>query len=502
LSSPWPYLRIFFVVSLLGGGIGAFLLVWPRSPKPIPLMHLSTIERSLRGLHPTPPEDLCRAMREENLHGAFRELDCLITIRRAFPKDGAVLDPLLLRKLRQIHQRLRHESVDWRTVARWKYLYMLGARLYPVQNEQAQRAPIPVYEVNGHHLAVPFWIKESQRREVGPLFHLDTHNEMRAVPSPTHVLRAVANLKRGVKIKEAWHTLSHAIYDCAMPVAGGVLAANYQRVIWGKPSWNGYPEFVNRRFFFARPKDKTPTALPDPRWSAKKKKRKETDLKEYEKKRSHFRLYYDPQMEPDREIIPSGDAWVTIQPAQRPVDQKFELIRPFWLSILTTDLPLDEKGQGKGASMFQQLLQTIPKGRFTLDLDLDYFASIDSTEGFKRTAGSDPEWDQDLFKKRRALLKPRLAQFRSMLIALKAKGRIPSIITIADSTYMTFALDPEAQGQSEYTPIEHTAHLRQAVRDIFKDVYGKEIEPAPVSPTKYPASQPTKKKARNPKKTR
>lgn len=426
---------------------------------------------------------------DDDFHGAFRELDCLITIRRAFPKIGKKMDKVLLKKLRSLHERLRKDSVDWRSVARWKHLYMLGARLYPVQNKKAERAPLPVYEVNGHHLSVPFWIKESQRRDVGPLFHLDTHNDMRAVPSPNEVLKAVENLKRGVNVKDAWHTISHAIYDCAMPVAGGVLTAGYQRVIWGKPSWNGYTEFVNRRFFFAVPRKGTPVYVADPRWTAKKKKSKARDVKDASSKRSHFRLYYDPKMEPKKKAVASADAWVTIQPSQRPLQKMFELFRPFWLSILTTDTTLRDDGYDSGTGMFSQLLQAIPKGRFTLDLDLDYFASIDSTEGYKRAAGSDPEWDQDLFAKRRKKLKPRLTQFRNMLVALKKRGRVPSVITIADSTYMTFALDSEAEGQSEYTPIEHTAYLRLAVRDIFREVYGKQIDPLP--PKKLPKRKKT-----------
>ncbi len=488
LSSVWwrGFVSCGFLVCLLG----ASAWWWQRGPQPIPLASVGDIRGSLLGKNNVPPEELCAEVRGDgDFHGAFREVDCLITIRRAFPRLGKQMDVFLLRKLRGLHERLRKESTDWRTVARWKHLYMLGARLYPVQNEQAEYAAIPVYEVNGHHLSVPFWIKESQRRDVGPLLHLDTHNDMRAVPSPNAVLKAVDQLKRGVNVKDAWHTIAHAIYDCAMPVAGGVLTAGYERVIWGKPSWNGYTEFLNRRFFFGVPKKGTPTFLADPRWSAAKAKKQARELKEAESKRSHYRLYYDPQMEPKKQPVGVGDAWITIQPAQRPVAEKFDLFRPFWLSILTSDTAITSVGKGEGAQMFAQLLQAIPKGRFTLDLDLDYFASVDSTDQFKRTAGSDPEWDQDLFTKRRKLLQPRLEQFRNMLIALKAEGRVPSVITIADSTYMTFALDSEAEGQSEYTPIEHTAHLRLKVREIFREVYGDQIDPlrAPVALPKKPA---------------
>lgn len=346
--------------------------------------------------------------------------------------------------------------------------------MYPVQNKWGKHAEIPVYEVNGHHLATPFWIKESMRRKIGPLFHLDTHNDMRAVPSPKDVLEAIKKLRHNRDVKNAWHTIAHSIYDCAMPVAGGVLSAGITHVVWGKPSWNGYTEFVNRPFFFAVPRKNVPVFEIPAQSKGKERKKYETKRKKLEKKRTHFRLYYD-SLRDKAPYVSRADAWVHVGAKQRPLQKKFELFKPFTLSVLTTDQPIREKGAGRGEEKFKQLLQALPKGKFTLDLDLDYFASIDSTEQFKRKAGSDPEWQLTLFKKRRTILKTNLKKFEEMLTELKKRDRQPAIITIADSTYLTFAFDKIAEGQSEYTPIEHSAYLRLQVRDLLKRVYGNKV---------------------------
>jgi hypothetical protein len=462
-------------LGLLTGVVGGFLMIkyagalLPTTRK----QPAAALDAMIAG-KPIDGQTICAKVSSSDFNGAFRELDCLITFRRAFPKRGASLDQLLINKFRALHNRLRTESNDWRTVHRWKLLYILGTRMYPVQNKWGAHSTIPVYEVNGHHLAVPFWIKESKRRKLGPLFHLDTHNDMRAVPSPKDVLEAVNKLKHNRDTKNAWHTIAHAIYDCAMPVAGGVLSAGYRRVVWGKPSWNGYTEFVNRPFFFGTPKKGVDVLEVPKKSKGAKRKKLEKKRKKLASKRSHFRLYYD-SIRDKQPAVARADAWVHIGPGQRPVQKKFALFTPFTLSVLTTDQPINQGGAGGGKDKFQQLLKALPKGRFTLDLDLDYFASIDSTEQFKRKAGSDPEWQLTLFKKRRGILKRNLAKFKDMMIGLRDRGRVPSLITIADSTYLTFALDPIAEGQSEYTPIEHSAFLRRQVRIILKELYGNKV---------------------------
>ncbi len=416
-------------------------------------------------------QELCKKIHTSDLNGAFRELDCLITIYRATfrEKSDIQFTRLVRKKFSSLYKRLQKESVDWRTVFRWQMLYILGTRLYPIQNKLAEKAKLPIYEVNGHHLAVPFWLKEHLKgRELGTLFHLDTHNDMRAVPSPRQVLRAVSMLKNRKNVKTAWHIIAHSIYDCAMPVAAGILTVGFSRVVWGKPSWNGYPEILNRTFFFAQPKPKTPVASlsqylsPEQRFKLRKK------ILELNKNRNYFRLYYDRQMNKNFSHHPTAEAWLEIGPSQRPVSEKFDLIRPFTFSIITANYKLNSK---EGEERFKKLLKAMPPGPFTLDLDLDFFASIDSTPGFRRKAGSSPEWQQELFKKRRKTLKVHLKRFKELLLQLKKYGRVPTLITIADSTYLTFALDPIAEGQSEYSPIEHTAFLRREVRKIFSEVY-------------------------------
>jgi hypothetical protein len=460
-----------------------------RSPSPSSVLQDAIVGKPFDG------NALCKNVLSKDLNGAFRELDCLVTFRRAFPQQGKAIDNLIIEKFRSLYKRLQEESNDWRTVSRWKALYILGTRMYPVENKWSEDAEIPVYEFNGHHLAVPFWIKERlKNKNLGALFHLDTHHDMRAVPRPQEVIKAVNNLRRDKKIPESWHTIAHAIYDCAMPVAGGILTADYRTIVWGKPVWNGYQEFINRPFFLGVPKSNIPVHIMQKDLTGSKLKKMSKRVKDDEKKRSHFRLYYDPSQDKQLPPIDHADAWIKISNPQTPVREKFDLYTPFTMSILTTDGEIDEQGKGAGEANFAKLLLALPKGPFTLDLDLDYFASIDSTTGFKRKAGSDPEWQLEKFHQRRKFLQANINKFRTLLIALRNHDRIPALITIADSTYLTFALDLIAEGQSEYTPIEHAAFLRQEVRQIFREVYGDKVlkrkHQIPL-PQKSPATQQT-----------
>ena len=171
--------------------------------------------------------------------------------------------------------------------------------------------------------------------------------------------------------------------------------------------------------------------------------------------------------------------WVTLKDKYRPINTHFTRVNKFVFSAITTGK--DRSRRGDNAPYLKKLLKALPQGPFTLDLDLDYFASIDSTDYFQRSSGHRPKWWKwKKFKKQRMILKGRLQNFANLLAFLKKKGRVPSVITIADSTFMSYALDSIAQGQSEYTPIEHTAYLRRETRKIFKKLYGV----SPIKPNK------------------
>lgn len=429
----------------------------------------------------------CASFVDDSIQSTFRELDCLISMRRTLPKADPELETILHQKFRELYSNVQAET-DWNMAfQQWQMLYRLSTRLYTSNNEQASKYEIPVYEVNSHHLSLPFWIKEGLRRKVGPLFHLDTHSDMRPIASPEDVIKAVKDLKHNRNVREAWHTIAHTVDDHAMPVAGAILSGFYKNIIWGRPSWTLAPDFLNRNFFFAllekpfqnqrdklsasSPKHPTrrhsPQATGQAAWPGLNE-----DLWE-----GRYRMYSMNKPKSDNNWGPALLDWRYVPKQHKPLPKSYKHVTPFRWSIMVTDFEVDHRGEGKGKAQFQKLLKAIPKGRFTLDIDLDYFASIDASPKFRREQGKEPEMDEDKHNKLRKILDLRLKRFKNLLRALRNKGRIPALITIADSTRLNYALDPVARSQYEYTPIEYTYFLHQEVRDILVLVYGRKVLP-------------------------
>lgn len=421
----------------------------------------------------------CQGLQDFSVEGDFKELSCLIMHRRLLKAKHHPLDKVIFARFRALFRRLQTQPDDENGVGQWQMLYRLSTQMYPVRNRWAPELSIPLYVVNSHHMALPFWIKESLRRRVGPLLHFDTHSDMRPILEPQAVRSAVRNLRNRRQIKESWHTIAHSVGHCAMPVSGAILSQRYKDVVWGRPSWTSHPDFLRRKFFFgvflnpAQPRKRffTPAkrgkrAKPKPvRWPDVG-----TDIWE-----GLFRMYSLRKSPLDREFSPFALDWLWVPKSRRPIANYFRYITPFEWSVIHTDQPIQKNGTGPGSQSFQQLLKVIPRGPFTLDIDLDYFASVDADKLVRRKQSSKPPKNLYLLEKRRKVLVRRLRNFENLLFALRKQGRVPAVITIADSTSFAFALDAEAQGQSEYTPQEHAVFLHENVRRILVRLYGAQV---------------------------
>lgn len=471
--------------------LGAGLFIGWQSPQPPSHAPANTqVDKN------TPLERRCKTFQTGGLRARFQALNCLISLRRTINKRHHPLDQTILKSFRTLYRLLRENPPDWQTVSRWQALYKLGTRLYPLQNRWAEGAAIPVYEVNGHHMSFPFWLKEGLKRDVGPLLHFDSHSDMREIPDHLQVREAVNKLRHKRDTKNAWHIIAHSIRDCAMPVTAGVLSGLYNRVIWAKPADLATPSLFNRSFFFGALRA-LPSAPPPPATSKHDRlvtesptginphmgnghgAHKRTPMNQ------HYRLLYDPADDKKRGKKPlkQGVFWDNVTPGKRTQANTYQQAHSFLFSIIRGELAIGPDGRGKDKALAQAFLKSIPKGVFTLDIDLDYFASIDTGLKFMRTPGKTPHWDRARFREQRDIITKRLKRFETLLLFLKRHKRLPALVTIADSTFLNFAFDRIAEGQSEYTPLEHAAYLRQEMRTLLKKVYGKHISAKQTHPS-------------------
>ena len=401
-----------------------------------------------------------------DLRGAFRELECLIWWRRTESRLEHPVDARLIARYRALYRALLRRGHDLAVASRWRSFYTLGTHLYGIRNRWAAKARIPVYEVNGHHMVVPYWLEEARRRNLGTLLHFDSHADMQSLPEPAKLQRAMKELGRGWALAANRKVVTSLVNRCGMPVSAGVMAGIFRRVVWARPSWSEKLEFVNQRFLFGVR-----------RWRTRRGRASAPPVRKEISKQSFYRLFYDPAMNPEGRLGWGDILGTMVQRRHRPLRAKLDLVRPFRFSVLTTDRAVGGPGPEHDPPVLGMLLQAVPAGSFTLDVDLDYFATIDAASGFTRSPTMRPRFsDIRTWKRQRGKLNARLAVFETLLLALKHKGRIPSLVTISDSTHAPFAIDGAGQGQSEYTPIEHAAFLREELHRLLRKVYGKAVE--------------------------
>ncbi len=391
-----------------------------------------------------------------DLRAQFRVLQCMTNSMLAVPAFEKRFAPEIQRRFLKLDKELQSFTYS-RTIAEaWRLFYELTSRLHAYRNERASRARLPVYAYNGHQHAARMWLDESRRKTLGPLVHFDTHDDMRGLNSPDQIIKAVAKVRSGdKKRKKGLRELISGIHDHATPVSGGVLGYDFKDVVWCFPYWAYAAEFSQRPCFYAN--------VPNCRSSY-----------------GSFRLLHDRAEDKNR-LLPTYSTlpWLETSSVEGKKLEGMSHVRHFRMSFIKSypGTELFEEGL-----RWKSLLEAVPKGPFVLDVDSDYFMSIDSASGFHRNADSKgqggsrkrqiavDEYERRL-KKARKLLEKRMKAFQRLLEKIRDAGRIPSVITLADSTYMPFASTFGGKGYWEYTPYEFAGYNHWRIRYMLAEVY-------------------------------
>jgi hypothetical protein len=399
-----------------------------------------------------------------SIRAAMRQLECLVVIHENRPEA----DPKAVPKIRKLYA----EIVD-KLAARgkwdddkgaWRRLYLLTVRINAIRNELARHYEIPVFSINAHHRATSIWIESARRRPAKTLLHLDSHSDTRGLRNPKRVLELGKRILSGKDIERAKGALDQYLNDPATPCSAGVLVAGFESFVWAKPSWYDLKDVVARPFFYG----------------------KHTEVNPGEKRLSKkWELYYDRSADTTGgPAVPADSTWKLLP---KPADQlgKFTHVRRLKVSVLNTAPWPTEADQAR--LLKSSLLNSIPKGRFVLDIDLDYFGSVDLTKGLARKAvpstyeGRNRYLSAEATKAREALwrkqhryMDEQFKKVEEMLRFLREKGRIPTVVTLSDSAYMPFAIHWWAEEFWEYTPKRLVPYIQHNVRKILANVYASD----------------------------
>lgn len=411
-------------------------------------------------------------------------LSCLTAIAAVNASEEKSLRATIERGFREVYEDLCKVPMMEDEAAMWVELYRLSARFYP--RRETLKGDVPIAFVNAHHFSLPHWVKRSLETPVGTLIHFDTHSDMEGIPRVDDVKAAVADLRTGKNTDKAWHLLAHAAYRNSMPVTGAVLMAGVKEIIWAKPAWSPEPvDFVSRAFFYARPQghaDPRPLAAlaeQGPGAYEAAFRAQQTDF---------FMLHYDPA-DNDGRWLPRREreveTWTSTDAKARPHDQHFEHVADLRFSVITTD---------RADFDASRLTKAVSGEKFVLDIDLDYFVNQgapveqESTDDFASHGErvmqrrDEPESSLAIHRSRRfraaaaagerAVIERRIRRFRDVLKALKAAGKTPSVVSIADSANLPFTNRAEGQEHSEFVPPHHAYWVRERVTAAIREVYG------------------------------
>lgn len=400
----------------------------------------------------------------------MRHLECLLVVH----ENQDFTDPDMLNQMRGLYDEIVEKLVSrnrWNGDAPvWEVLYFYTSRLNAVRNSLAKGSKIPVYSVNGHHMAAAHWIEESPKQPVQTLLHFDSHADTRAVSDPDKLLELGKNILTGKNVEDAKAALGKYLKDPAIPISAAVLVLGIKHLVWAKPSWYKLENFVSRPFFYG----KQVSASPGEKVISDK-----------------WELFYDKFADPVEDPeIPKDSTW-KILPAGQADMGEFTHVRRLLLSVLTTNPWPEESTRRK--EMKRKLLEAVPRGRFILDIDLDYFATVDLTKDLaprgvpasysERTKYLSPveaKKREEAWKNHRLSMEKRFEEMEEILRFLRANGRIPSVVTLADSTNMPYSVHWWIQQYWEYTPKRFVPYLQHRVRRLLADVYeGDSIEAVP-----------------------
>jgi hypothetical protein len=381
------------------------------------------------------------------LRRRFRELDCMtMTLVATNTTRGSLVDDVDKYTL-ELHGLLSYQPYSREIAEAWRRFYGLTARLHEIRNRRAQSADIPVYAYNGHQHAARLWIDEHARRGPrGPLLHFDSHPDMRSLVRAEEIVEATHELDGGgADRKKALTQLRALINDHATPVSAGILGGAVEELVWAAPSWAAIRPITRRPLLYA-----------DVAYGAQGRR---------------FELFHDSSADPAGALPKTGPRpWYDIDRLTKQQRRTLERQRPFHMSIVET-YPRGKRASG-------QLTELIPAGRFILDIDLDYLLTVDTSSGFERPRRDllDREAGRRLYVQHlriaRQLVDDRLARLATLLGRLRRAGRVPSMVTLADSTYRPFSPFVAGKGYWEYMPYEFAAYAHWRMRRILARVYG------------------------------
>lgn len=392
----------------------------------------------------------------------MRQLECLLVLHENQPG----MDADAIKKMRKLNERIVSKLASrnkWdNDIGAWERLYLFTARLNAVRNSIARQYDIPVYSVNGHHRAASIWIEESKRQPVKTLLHFDSHSDTRGMSDPKKLLSLGKGILGDKKVNKAKAALDQYLGDPATPCSAAIMVLGIKHFIWAKPRWYNLENVVARPFFYGQ---HTVVSPGEKRISKK------------------WELYYDKSTDntggPE---IPADSTW-KILPKPAETMGKFSFVRRLLVSVLTTNPWPKEVDQQR--MLKRSLLTAVPKGRFILDIDLDYFGSVDLTRGLapkavpagyrgrnKYLSSEEMKKREEVWRAHRRFMEERFKELEVILQFLRENGRIPSHVTLSDSTYMPYAIHWWAEEFWEYTPKRIVPYVQHRVRKILANVYG------------------------------
>jgi len=395
------------------------------------------------------------------IRAAMRQLECLIVVYENRPEMAAETIPRMRHLYSGIVEKLTKRNRWDDDSAVWEWLYTYTARLNPIRNELARHFKIPVFSVNGHHRAAALWAESARRHPVDTLVHFDSHSDTRGLADPARVLQLGRGIMKGTNIRSAERELDQYLNDPAVPCSVGILLLGFKHFIWPKPDWYGLGDVVMRPFFYGQQIKEKP------------------GIKSLSK---NWELYYDRSADTTgRPPVPDDSSWMRLP---RPASQMgvFDHVRRLTLSVFTTS-PWPKEAD-KDALLKRELLAAIHKGNFVLDIDLDYFGSVDLTPGLSRKAppshyeGRNEFLKPDVTEARRQKwlahrqhVDKAIAEVEAMMTFLRRHGRIPTVVTLADSTYMPFSIHWWSEEFWEYGPRRMLPYVQYKVRKMLARVY-------------------------------
>jgi hypothetical protein len=391
----------------------------------------------------------------------MRQIECLIVLHENRPE----LDPQAFSRIRKIYAKAvdklaKKNRWDSHREA-WERLYLLTVRINGIRNELARQHRIPVFSVVGHHGAAALWVEVARRHPTATLLHFDSHSDTRGLRDPQKVLEIGRRILKGRKFRKAGEELSQYLNDPATPCSAGVLILGFKNFIWAKPHWYGLKDVVTRPMFYAKHVEAAAGEKPvSKKWD----------------------LFYDRAQDPSSgPKVPSDSTWTLLaKPAAKL--GKFAHMRKLKVSVLNTS-PWPTETE-KETRLKKALLEAVPKGPFILDIDLDYFGTVDLTDGLVRKAppskyearneflkSNNVKAREERYRTHRRHIDARMKEMERLLAYLRDHGRIPVMVTLADSTLMPFALHWWAEEFWEYTPKRFVPYVQLKMRRVLANVY-------------------------------